>query len=361
MDFPGQSKLLVQVNSPSPEQQLRFLQRIQRLLTEGDFTATYKFALLISLCDLAVERWKEGEDGPHFSFSDIGRKFIELYWTQVTPYMGRGQAGQSLVLVQNRGAQAAIVNSIAAFREANPEVTLAAAIRHRAYPKLLASVSETVKRQPIAFLQNLGGVEERFLFDTLPGGITLRPGVAFSLRSFQPLIQQLARQKWVDHIKCNKRNAPVLGDEIDLAAFLFETSRTSLDVFRSGLQKIANGKCFYCGSEVTSQAHADHFVPFILYPRDLAHNLVYAHAGCNISKSDTLASIRHLERWLAYIDKEDQNLAEVSSLSGIPADRWSSRSIAEWGYRQGFSSGSLAWLKHRDLEPITKDYVDLFS
>ena len=40
---------------PSAEQQLAFLTKLQRLFAEGDFTATYKFALLIALSDLAVE------------------------------------------------------------------------------------------------------------------------------------------------------------------------------------------------------------------------------------------------------------------------------------------------------------------
>ncbi len=40
---------------PSPEAQLAFLAKLQRLFAEGEFTATYKFALLIALADLAVE------------------------------------------------------------------------------------------------------------------------------------------------------------------------------------------------------------------------------------------------------------------------------------------------------------------
>ena len=40
---------------PSAEEQLAFLSKIQRLYAEGDFTATYKFALLVALADLAVE------------------------------------------------------------------------------------------------------------------------------------------------------------------------------------------------------------------------------------------------------------------------------------------------------------------
>ena len=44
------------MDEPTPQAQLDFLQNIQRLLEEGTFTATYKFALLLALADLCVER-----------------------------------------------------------------------------------------------------------------------------------------------------------------------------------------------------------------------------------------------------------------------------------------------------------------
>ena len=37
------------VTQPTAETQIRFLERIQRILSEGQFTATYKFALLHAL------------------------------------------------------------------------------------------------------------------------------------------------------------------------------------------------------------------------------------------------------------------------------------------------------------------------
>ena len=39
---------------PSPQEQVEFLQNVQRLLTDGLFVASYKFALLRALADLAV-------------------------------------------------------------------------------------------------------------------------------------------------------------------------------------------------------------------------------------------------------------------------------------------------------------------
>ena len=38
--------------TPSPEQQIKFLVNLQRLLDEGLFVASYKFALLLALADL---------------------------------------------------------------------------------------------------------------------------------------------------------------------------------------------------------------------------------------------------------------------------------------------------------------------
>ena len=40
---------------PTAEEQLVFLAKIQRIFAEGEFTATYKFALLVSLAELAIE------------------------------------------------------------------------------------------------------------------------------------------------------------------------------------------------------------------------------------------------------------------------------------------------------------------
>jgi hypothetical protein len=41
---------------PTSDEQIRFLVNLQRLLDEGLFVASYKFALLLSLADLSVER-----------------------------------------------------------------------------------------------------------------------------------------------------------------------------------------------------------------------------------------------------------------------------------------------------------------
>jgi len=45
----------------NPEFQLAFLNKIQRLFAEGDFTASYKYALLIAIADIAVESGRDDD------------------------------------------------------------------------------------------------------------------------------------------------------------------------------------------------------------------------------------------------------------------------------------------------------------
>jgi hypothetical protein len=105
----------------------------------------------------------------------------------------------------------------------------------------------------------------------------------------------------------------------------------------------------------------DHFVPFSLYPRDLIHNFVLAHPACNRSKSDTLAALPHLERWLEHITKHHDALLEIGYVAGRPADQVASRAVAAWGYSNAISSRAQAWLRAGLYEPVSPVYAECFS
>jgi hypothetical protein len=65
------------VQPPAPEDQIRFLTNVQRLLAEGLFTATYKYALIAALADLSVELGGDsGSRLPMTTFA-IAEKFVE--------------------------------------------------------------------------------------------------------------------------------------------------------------------------------------------------------------------------------------------------------------------------------------------
>jgi 5-methylcytosine-specific restriction endonuclease McrA len=346
---------------PSAEGQLLFLSKLQRLFTESDFTATYKFALLISFADLAVELG--ADDGGELALTtrQIAERFIQIYWRQALPY-GTGRPNTAPgVLLQSNGTQAAVISAIAAFRGKHGTGTPQLARALPDYHALLGTVAQTVSAQPLNYLQNFGGVTDEFLYErTGAGKVKLKFGVAYCLRRFQPLVQQLARSHWVDHIKSNRRNTGILGKADDLEDFLFAASRQSLLVMAEGLRKLDGPKCFYCWRTLTD-ADVDHFVPFSQYPRDMAHNFVLAHPSCNRSKSDTLAAGPHLERWLERLVCRADALTEIGLTAGMMADSHISRQIAAWGYASAITYGGSAWLSPAKYEPIDQSYSEYFT
>ena len=346
---------------PTAEEQLVFLSKLQRLFVESSFTATYKFALLIALADLAVEIGSDDGDRLLLTTRQIADRFVQLYWRQATPY-GVGRLGTSPgVLIQNSGKQAAVVAAIEVFRGHTQTATPQAARAHADYQKLLSDVARTVSVQPLTYLQNFGGSTDAFLYERPDNStVLLKPGVAYCLRRFQPLVQQLARTHWVEHVKGNRLNHGILGEADDLEDFLFSTSRESLLALGAELRKIDGGKCFYCRDGLTTE-DVDHFIPFSLYPRDLAHNFVLAHPGCNRSKSDTLAAKPHLERWIERLVIHSDALAEAGQKAGMVVDVVVCRQVARWGYTSARVSGGHAWLAAAKYELIDDRYTALLG
>lgn len=192
---------------PTAEEQLKFLQQLQRLFEDGGFVATYKYALLMSLADLAVE--SSVEDGElSLPMIDIAEKFAELYWPQTIPYVSGGPGTTPSVLLQNLGQQASVINHLNVLR-AQGVASITQAKRLPAWRLAVNSIASIVSDMPVRHLQYAGRVLAPFLYGYPhpPGKIVLKPRVALMLRTFQPLIQQLARAGWVRHVRQNRRNA----------------------------------------------------------------------------------------------------------------------------------------------------------
>lgn len=346
---------------PSPEAQLEFLTKIQRLFAEGDFTATYKFALLIALAELAVERGNSvGEC--ELTTRELAAKFIELYWKQSYEYVAGLPGSTAAVLSQNLGNQAAIIKAIRDFRIFGGPAcsTLAAARASPDFERLVTEVVRTVSAQPLNFLQNFGGATDEFLYERSNGHVRLKPGIAYCLQRFQPLIQRLARTHWIDHVKRNRRNAAVVGEASDLESFLFSTSRATLAAIGRGLRALDGPRCFYCQGSLNDHA-VDHFIPFAAYPRDLGHNFVLAHQSCNSSKCDALAARDHLSRWVERNHRRASQLAEIADSAGLPHDLAATQAIARWSYRSALEADGRAWVRAREYLTVDPTYLPLLN
>jgi hypothetical protein len=343
------------VTSVEPQQQLEFLSNIQRLLGEGQFTATYKYALLLSIADICVE---EGEDdGAPFVIQTgkIAEKFIAYYWPQVRPYEG-------VVLRQNTGNAPAIISALGQIAERGFVALHELKRDAGAWRRLVQKVDRVVREMPLWKLQTVGNAPLEFLYENRGHGtsIELKPGVMFCLRRFHELVTDLVRGAWLRYVR--RFNGQVLGAPNDLDQFLFGAERAPLEKYLPILREVQEGRCLYCEKEVEPRAaHIDHFIPWSRYPVDLGHNFVLAHAGCNGAKADHLAAGVHLGRWVERNRTAASFLQKRFDQGLIVHSVQSSERIARWAYSQAAATHALAWVKSREFQAVDAACVHLLS
>jgi hypothetical protein len=349
---------------PSAEFQLRFLQDLQRILEEGVFTATYKFALVHALADLSVQRGDDSGGELRLPVRAIAERFVELYWRQAAPWPAA--SGELRVLAQNTGRQAAVVNRV---REVHPEYDRRLDRLRRdedAWRALTSEVDRIIRVMPLWKLQRVGGEVHDFLYpqNHLAGrgrdaAIVLRPGIAFCFRTFHPLVLDLVRGAWIRFVR--KLNPELLGEHAELGEFLFGAPRAVLAALRPPLLELQEEACFYCRRRIRDGGHVDHFVPWSRYPVDLGHNFVAAHERCNLNKSDFLAGEEHLERWARRNDEVGYDLERVFEGAGMGHDLGASLRITGWAYRQVEERGGVVWVQGRDLAPLGEGWRGVLS
>ncbi len=342
------------MSAPSEKEQLGFLSNVQRVLAEGQFTATYKFALLMALADLSIELADDSGQPLEIPSKAIAEKFIEYYWRQATPYEGS-------LLSQNTGKAAAVLRRIEESRD-NVSGSLYVAKRDRAgWQRLVTAIDQTVRGMPLWKLQTLGSQRNDFFYRNEQGArsITILPGVAYCFRKFHAIVSDLVQAGWVKYIR--QHNKEELGTSVDLHEFLFGTERSSLAAAGNILRDFQKRECFYCRKPIRTGGEVDHFVPWTRYPLDLGHNFVLAHAGCNRSKSDTIAAQGHLENWVQRNTERGRELSEVMQERRILCDWSSTRRIARWAYSQTAEARGLTWQQDKMLVPLEVGWEEVFA
>ncbi len=344
---------------PTADEQVRFLALLQRLLAEGVFTASYKYALLLALADLAVEHGDESGSALPLPTHAIAEKFVHRYWRQVVPYQPRGRSGSAgAVLKQNTGQRAEILGLLLRAREAHGDSLPRLCRHHGAWAPIVRKVDGVVRKMPLWKLQIVGRRPLDFLYPNAGRGdrIELRPGVAYCFRRFHGLITDMVRGAWLRYVR--RVNLEFLGGDADLAEFLFGAERTSLAGLLEPLRELQQGRCFYCAKELrASRVHVDHFVPWARYPIDLGHNFVLADGTCNSQKTDHLAAQPHLERWLERNDRSGAWLAGALQGSGMVCDLTASLSVTRWAYEQALNSHGQAWVRGKELVAVEAGWL----
>jgi hypothetical protein len=349
--------------------EVEFLDKLQRLLAEGDFTATYKFAVLLGLVELSVEA-SPGTDV--FTTRQLAEKVIELYWPQSLPYEG-------VELQQNPHRQARILTAVARFRGEAARAGCAALPLQAAarqldefWRRLLDEVEWSLVEMPLPRLQRLPSGKDEFLYSIswtledvqrsatsiqrevraqqrgrqsgFDNRIEMQPGVVAALARFHGIVRDLVEPRWIRKVR--ELNGLALGER-DLHAHLFGLERAQLIALCSPLRELHDGRCFYCGGRLV-EIDIDHFLPWARYPENRLENLVPTHARCNQSKSAHLAAVEHLDRWLRRFVKQRDELAEISRAAGWPMGGVATPSISRLLYAQQPEEARL-WFAKEDF------------
>ena len=173
------------VREQTAPREVGFLEKLQRLLAEGDFTSTYKFAVLIALTEISAEQAPPPPDQTHpITTRQLAERVIRLYWPQVRPFTPH-RGGQPHRLKQNQGKHPAkIIRWIHEFQEDAlggriPPTHLDGLMRTRAeeYERLLRDVEWKLIEMPLPRLQEINREMDEFIYmidwtkaDVEPGG-----------------------------------------------------------------------------------------------------------------------------------------------------------------------------------------------
>ncbi|MCB5161585.1 HNH endonuclease [Marinomonas algarum] len=329
----------------SLQQQLDFIAYVQRLLVEGDFSATYKFALLHAIADVCVEQATIADDAPLvIELPTLADKLITLYWHHATPFSSQHE-NEDALLKQNTGKQSKIISMLFDCQQKNIR-NLRQLKQSPLYKPTFTAAMTTLKNGPLWRLQILARQEECFLYPHTQSTkhITLNAGIAHCFRRFYDLITYLAKNAWLQKIQSIKHNQVLIGSQSLVQDFLFGLDRQALSKAKPVLVDLQSDLCFYCRKPMKNDTEVDHFIPFSRYSHDLAHNFVAAHRTCNNNKRDYLAAPKHRTHW------QEQNLVvhcghiERELDQYFQCDAEKALSVSNWAYQIAEHSQAKLWV-----------------
>ncbi|HLT38641.1 MAG TPA: HNH endonuclease [Enhygromyxa sp.] len=310
---------------------IAFAAQLLELVHHAETTASYKYALLTALIELAVERHGAGVEVDTLTTRELASRVLELYWPQARRFHGRERLRQ----IGARGRS--LVDRIAEFRESldaadSSSPQLAARRSPAEYRRLLDEVEWIVIRNPLPRLQRIGNRELELLYEPdwqldppqapvrryqrqrdanreFDNRVRLLPGVAAKLAVLAPLFLPLIRHEWTEFVaRRNKQLSP----EARLEEFLFVPGREQLRALRPDLARLQAQRCFYCGAALRGTSDVDHFLAWSRCGASAIENLVVAHPGCNNDKSDHLVAARHLDAWIDRLDSRGDDLQGIA-------------------------------------------------
>lgn len=347
---------------PTADLQLNFLRRIQWLLESSSYTSTYKFALLMSTANLAIESGVNDDRECSISYQQLAEQFIQLYWTQALPFSD--QSSDSTLRQSSTTGQASVINSILNLQHKTQttSLTIARTQNTKLWQSTIKDIASTIKKYPAKYLQSTEDkVSREFLYayDSKSKVIILKPSIAYCFTRFSKIINKLCQQYWTEFVRKNRHNQIYFSDDIDLQDFLFNKSRQSLKLLIPILMDIQQRQCFYCNKPLNNNIEVDHFIPWSKYPIDTTHNFVLTDHKCNNSKRDYLAEELFYQKWLKRNQQHGNTIEQEAKNIGFMANQQRSETISQWAYQIAVEHEDLVWSPESSirLRPINPDLL----
>ena len=138
--------------------------------------------------------------------------------------------------------------------------------------------------------------------------ITLHPKAHSFFRRNNHVLTQALLAEWVLYLEKANHGLPLLASKI----MAQEMRRGPLTTYRNMLYEKTHD-CFYCLKSFNkSGMHVDHFIPFSYIYDDNAWNLVLSCAECNLSKRDSLPSVKPY--FVELVERNEKYSASMSRM-----------------------------------------------
>ena len=183
-------------------------------------------------------------------------------------------------------------------------------------------------------------------YDDDQQAITLHPSAHSFFKRNNSLLARALLAEWVMYLEKVNHGLPLLASKIMAG----EKRRNPLTEYRNMFYR-KSGACFYCLNSFNKpEMHVDHFIPFSYIYDDNAWNLVLSCKECNLSKSNSLPSVKPylgelVERNEKYAENMPRMKLSLLQLSSGGRDTWKKEirhhydicaeyGFGRWGYRR---------------------------
>lgn len=253
------------------------LNTIASVVELGQKTNSYKFALTLALTEAQK---------PDVSALELAEQFLGYYWPFATTYRIRQSTDPFKEPVAYKWSA-----ELHARLKLDPGIALSKA--RQAHPKEFSAL-QTRLSQPGGCLDEVLPRYHVLHKEICNDPIFMVEGLNIRIqdRAWQQIItnrkviRQLAVGGWVrfcERISATPRLYLKLSGDIP--------KRKSLSSYLKLIADCSDQRCFYCGNQLTSDVHVDHFLPWSFVLEDKVWNLVPACggvSGCNLRKSDRI-------------------------------------------------------------------------